>query len=132
MLRRNHSTSQLWLMPALIVAAIVAVPLLAVLTSLLAPSTDAWSHIWSNVLGGYLTNTLTLMALVAVLSLLPGVGCAWLVAACEFPGRRYFDWLLVVPLAAPAYVVAYAYTDLLDVSGPLQSWDPRIVRIVDQ
>ena len=120
-LRPDQKTSRLWLMPSLIVAGIVAVPLMAVLASLFAPSTDAWSHISSTVLGSYLTNTLTLMALVSILSLLPGVGCAWLVAACEFPGRRYFDWLLIVPLAAPAYVVAYAYTDLLDVSGPLQS-----------
>ena len=121
MLRQDQSASRLWLMPSLLVAAIVAIPLLAVLASLLAPATDGWSHILSTVLGGYLTNTISLMVLVGVLSLLPGVGCAWLVAACEFPGRRYFDWLLVVPLAAPAYVVAYAYTDLLDVSGPLQS-----------
>jgi len=121
MLRQDQSTSRLWLIPSLVAASIVAIPLLAVLASLIAPPTDAWSHIWSTVLGGYLSNTISLMVLVGILSLLPGVGCAWLVAACEFPGRRYFDWLLVVPLAAPAYVVAYAYTDLLDVSGPLQS-----------
>lgn len=113
--------SRLWLIPSLLVAGIIAIPLLAVLAALVAPPTDAWSHIWSTVLGGYVTNTLALMVLVGLMSLVPGVGCAWLVAACEFPGRRYFDWLLVVPLAAPAYVVAYAYTDLLAVSGPLQS-----------
>ena len=50
-----------------------------------------------------------------------GVATAWLVATCDFPGRRTLGWMLVLPLAAPAYVVAYAYTDLLDVSGPLQS-----------
>jgi len=121
MLTVVRGASRLWLLPALIAAGIVAVPLLAVLWSLFAPDSAGWQHITGTVLPGYVRNTLGLMLLVGVLSLLPGVGCAWLVAACEFPGKRHFDWLLVLPLAAPAYVVAYAYTDLLDVSGPVQS-----------
>lgn len=121
MLTDTRHASRAWLLPSLAAAAIVALPLVAVLVSLFAPANEAWSHIVSTVLGDYLLNTLALMLLVALMALIPGVGCAWLVAACDFPGRRYFDWLLVLPLAAPAYVLAYAYTDLLEVSGPLQS-----------
>ena len=121
MLTVVRGASRLWLLPAILAAGIVAVPLLAVLWSLFAPDSAGWQHIAGTVLPGYVLNTLGLMLLVGLLSLLPGVGCAWLVAACEFPGKRHFDWLLVLPLAAPAYVVAYAYTDLLDVSGPVQS-----------
>ena len=62
------------------------------------------------------------MGLVAIFASLLGVPTAWLVAATEFPGRRALSWLLVLPLAAPAYVIAYLYTDLLDFSGPVQSW----------
>lgn len=120
MLSAGRSASRLWLIPPLLAAAIVALPLLAVSVSLFAPGSEAWSHILHTVMGGYVLNTLMLMALVSLFALLPGVGCAWLVASCEFPGRRYFDWLLVLPLAAPAYVLAYAYTDLLEVSGPVQ------------
>jgi len=120
MLTVTRGASRLWLLPAVFAAGIVAVPLLAVLWSLFAPDSAAWQHIVDTTLPGYVGNTLGLMLLVGLLSLVPGVGCAWLVAACEFPGKRYFDWLLVLPLAAPAYVVAYAYTDLLDVSGPVQ------------
>lgn len=121
MLSAGRSASRLWLMPSLLAAALVAVPLVAVCLALLAPGSEGWSHILSTVMADYVLNTLVLMAMVAVFALLPGVGCAWLVASCEFPGRRYFDWLLVLPLAAPAYVLAYAYTDLLEVSGPVQS-----------
>lgn len=121
MLSTGRSASRLWLLPALLAATLVAVPLVAVTLTLFAPGSDAWSHILNTVMADYVINTLALMALVSVLALIPGVGCAWLVAACEFPGRRYFDWMLVLPLAAPAYVLAYAYTDLLEVSGPLQT-----------
>ncbi len=121
MLSAGRSASRLWLIPSLLAAAVVAVPLVAVCLALFAPGSEGWSHILSTVLVDYVLNTLALMVLTGVLALVPGVGCAWLVASCEFPGRRYFDWMLVLPLAAPAYVLAYAYTDLLEVSGPLQS-----------
>lgn len=120
MLSAGRSASRLWLIPPLLAAAIVALPLLAVTASLFAPGSEAWSHILRTVMAGYVFNTLALMLLVSLFALVPGVGCAWLVASCTFPGRRYFDWLLVLPLAAPAYVLAYAYTDLLEVSGPVQ------------
>ena len=114
-------TSRLAALPAVVLAIIVAVPLFAVAGALFAPPDDAWQHLSQTVLDDYIVNSLLLMVLVGGISGTLGVVTAWLVATCRFPGRRWLSWMLVLPLAAPAYVVAYAYTDLLDVSGPVQS-----------
>jgi iron(III) transport system permease protein len=73
------------------------------------------------VLPDYIATTLWLCAGVALLTALLGVGTAWLVTHFEFPLRGWFDWMLVLPLAMPAYVMAYTYTDLLQFVGPVQS-----------
>jgi iron(III) transport system permease protein len=80
-----------------------------------------WSHLAQTVLPRYVANSLLLVVLVAAGVAALGTACAWAVAALEFPGRRWLEWALVLPLAMPAYVVAYAYTDLLQFSGPVQS-----------
>ena len=113
--------SRFFLLAAIVVALFVAAPIAAVLVAALMPADAAWQHLVDTVLADYVMNTLLLMLLVAVLAGAFGVATAWLVATCRFPGRRWLSWMLVLPLAAPAYVVAYAYTDLLDVSGPVQS-----------
>ncbi|MEM9532795.1 MAG: iron ABC transporter permease [Pseudomonadota bacterium] len=110
-----------WNVPALLVSAAVAVPLVVVLAALVSPPGPAWAHLKETVLAGYLLNSLNLMVLTGLFAAVFGVTSGWLVGACEFPGRRPLSWLLMLPLAAPAYVVAYAYTDLLEVSGPLQT-----------
>lgn len=107
---------------ALAVAAVVAVPVLVVAAHVFLPGDGAWSHIVATVLPEYVGNSLLLVLGTGLGVLLLGVPAAWLVATCEFPGRRYFEWALVLPLAMPAYVVAYVYTDLLQVSGPVQTW----------
>tara|TARA_Y100000817_G_scaffold297354_1_gene273618 strand:- start:817 stop:2409 length:1593 start_codon:yes stop_codon:yes gene_type:complete len=104
------------------IAVIMAVPIISVLGYALVPEDAAWSHLRQTTLWPYATNTAALMGLVAILSLTIGVSTAWLVAATDFPGRRLFGWLLVLPLAAPGYVIAYLYTDLLTFSGPIQAW----------
>ena len=114
-------TSRLAALPTILLALLVAAPLFAVAAALLAPPDDAWRHLSQTVLDDYVVNSLLLMVLVAFIAGTLGITTAWLVATCRFPGRRWLSWLLVLPLAAPAYVVAYAYTDLLDVSGPVQS-----------
>ncbi|MGH6961973.1 MAG: ABC transporter permease, partial [Dongiaceae bacterium] len=78
-------------------------------------------HLAQTVLSDYVINTLLLCVGVGSVSIVAGTGCAWLVTMHEFPGRRFFDWALVVPLAMPAYVLAYAYTDLLQFTGPVQT-----------
>jgi len=117
---RMLRSSRIWLVPALAVAGLVAAPLAAVLVSLAMPVGDAWPHVLDTLLVDYVTHSMLLMLLVGALALAIGVPCAWLVATCRFPGRTAYAWLLILPLAAPGYVLAYAYTDLLDVSGPLQ------------
>lgn len=107
---------------ALTLAAAAAIPVLALATSLLAPGTgEVWRHLADTVLPGYLGTTALLLLLVGLGVTAVGVGAAWLVTMLEFPGRRGFEWLLVLPMAMPAYVMAYAYTDLLQFAGPVQT-----------
>jgi iron(III) transport system permease protein len=113
---------------AVLIALIVIAPVLALLGVALSPAasqsdavTGALGHLLGTVLPGYAMQTLMLVALVLVLVLILGVGSAWLIAAFEFPGRRFLEVALILPLAMPAFVMAYAYTDALDASGPLQS-----------
>ncbi len=109
-----------WTLASLCVAALVALPVAAVIWAALKPSGDIWSHLIATSLPGYIGTTLWLMLGVGTSVLLTGVTAAWLVTMCRFPGRRVFEWLLLLPLAFPAYVIAYAYTDLLEYSGAVQ------------
>ncbi len=118
---KTRSTLSAWGLVSALVSALIAVPMVFVLLSLLDPSDAAWVHICTTILPGYLSNTVLLMLQVAIYTLIIGVGTAWLTAATEFPGRKLFAWALMLPLAAPAYIVAYVYTDLLEFSGPIQS-----------
>ena len=81
-----------------------------------------WSHLAATVLPDYLATSLQLMLGVAVGALVLGIGSAWLIAQCRFPGQRVLAWALLLPLAMPAYVLAYVYTDALEYAGPIQSW----------
>ncbi|MGE0151666.1 MAG: ABC transporter permease [Reyranellaceae bacterium] len=106
---------------ALAVALLVLAPILAVVHPLLTADKALWQHLLDTVLARYLVNTLALMLGVGFFSFVLGVASAWLVTMCRFPGVRLFEWALLLPLAMPAYVVAYAYTGLLDFAGPVQS-----------
>ena len=102
------------------VSLVVALPIFFVLLTVFKTSGETWSHIRSTVLPEYLWNTFLLMLQVAAYTLLIGISTAWLTATTEFPGRKILSWALMLPLAAPAYIVAYVYTDLLEYSGPVQ------------
>lgn len=104
-----------WL-PALLLCA----PLLLLATSWQTP-TDVWPHLRAHVLGPATRNTLALAALVGLGVSVLGLGLGWLSARCDYPGRRWLDWALVLPLAMPGYVAAFAYVGLLDYAGPLQT-----------
>ena len=104
------------------VAALVGLPVASVLTNILSGGTSAtWSHLAATVLPDYVANTLVLCLAVALGVIVVGVATAWLTAMHDFPGRRVFEWALVLPMAMPAYVLAYVYTDFLQFVGPLQS-----------
>lgn len=110
-----------WTLGTLATAALVLLPSLMVLASLAAPASDNWAHLSATVLPGYVSNTLKLMALVAIMTGIVGVGTAWLTVMTRFPGHSVASWALVLPLAIPGYIVAYVYTDLLAFSGPVQT-----------
>ncbi|WP_163558402.1 iron ABC transporter permease [Halomonas sp. NO4] len=111
-----------WTALLLAVATVVALPVLVVLAHIVLPTGGVWQHLASTVLPRYLGNTLFLTVTVGLGTLVIGTGTAWLVVMCRFPGRRLFEWALLLPLAVPTYVIAYAYTDFLQFAGPLQSW----------
>ncbi|MBU0602493.1 MAG: iron ABC transporter permease [Gammaproteobacteria bacterium] len=107
---------------ALLLALLVAMPVLSVLFNLLQGGTGGtWAHMASTVLPEYIASTLWLCLWVGLGTALVGVSTAWASVMWEFPGRRVFDWALVLPLATPAYVMAYTYTDLLQFVGPVQT-----------
>ena len=118
--RRTRSLGLLgW--AAVLVAVLVIAPIAVVAASVFMRDAGAWAHLASTVLPGYILSTAWLLAGVGFGVSAIGAGSAWLVTACRFPGRRVLEWALILPLAAPAYVLAYAYTDFLQFSGPLQS-----------
>jgi len=111
-----------WSIFLLLAALTVALPLGMVLASLFQAAGPGWEQTPAATIRSYVVNSLILLAGTALLTGVTGVACAWLVAACEFPGRRVFAWLLVIPLALPAYVVAFGYGDLLDRLIPFVVW----------
>ncbi|MCC5914833.1 MAG: iron ABC transporter permease [Balneolaceae bacterium] len=110
-----------WNFITLAIALLVSIPILTVAANIFIPSGDVWSHLASTVLPDYLINSLWLMIGVGTGVFILGVGTAWLVTMCRFPGSRWFNWLLILPMAVPAYLMAYTYTDFLAYTGPLQS-----------
>lgn len=110
-----------WAIATWIVAALVVLPVLVVLGSVFTDVGEIWAHLAETVLTTYITNSLVLMVGVAIGVSVIGVGTAWLVTMCQFPGVRIFEWALLSPLAAPAYLLAYTYTDWLEYFGPVQT-----------
>ncbi len=107
-----------------LLVALLLLPVLAVVGSWLswdASALSIWRELAGTVLPGYVATTLWLCLWVALGTVLVGAGTAVLVGLFDFPGRRWFEWLLLLPLAMPAYVVAYGYTDFFQFSGPLQT-----------
>jgi iron(III) transport system permease protein len=101
-------------------ALLLALPVFVVLAYLFEPSGEVWHHLASTVLEDYVLNSLLLMLGVGIGVLLLGVSTAWLTSMCHFPGRAFFEWALLLPMAMPAYIIAYTYTGLFDFSGPVQ------------
>nr|WP_232515970.1 iron ABC transporter permease [Burkholderia multivorans] len=128
-----------WTFAALAIAATVAAPLAALVAAAFDADLAHWRHLAAFVLPQALANTLLLLAGVGTIVSIVGTGCAWLVTAYDFPGRRTLTWALLLPLAVPTYIVAFAYLDLLHPIGPVQSavrWllgfdSPRQFRLPD-
>ena len=118
---RRWDSLNRWTLVTLLIAALVALPVLVVASRIFVPSGGVWQHLAQTVLAEYLLNTVRLVFGVGVGTLVIGVGTAWLVTMCRFPGSRILEWALLLPLAVPAYVMAYVYTDLLQFVGPVQT-----------
>jgi iron(III) transport system permease protein len=114
------SGSAIWNIVTVAIALLVAIPIFTVISNIFVPSGDIWSHLASTVLPNYVMNSFWLMIGVGSGVFLIGVGTAWLVTMCSFPGSRQFQWLLILPMAVPAYLLAYTYTDFLAFTGPVQ------------
>ncbi|MEW5682316.1 MAG: iron ABC transporter permease [Pseudomonadota bacterium] len=112
----------IWRWAVLLPALLLALPVLVILTSLLQPETEIWQHLRQTVLADYVLNSLLLAGGTGLGALLLGTGSAWLISQYQFIGRRLLQWMLLLPLAMPAYIIAYTYTGLLDFAGPLQSY----------
>ncbi len=110
-----------WVFGAVGIALLISIPILTILLSIFLPSSDVWQHLKSTVLTEYVKNSLLLVAGVSLGTLVIGITTAWLCSVCEFPGRKVFSWLLLLPLAFPPYIIAYTYTGLLDFAGPIQT-----------
>lgn len=117
----NHRfRPNIWTVGVLIIAFLIAVPLLAVIYLALSPSDDIWGHLIDTVLAKYIWTTLLLMLGVGTGVMVIGTATAWLVTMCNFPGRGFFNWALLLPLAVPAYVMAFVVTDQLEYAGTIQ------------
>ncbi|WP_143289056.1 ABC transporter permease, partial [Burkholderia pseudomallei] len=110
-----------WLAGAAAIAAVVGTPLVALACAALGADLSHWRHLAEFVLPQAAANTLALLAGVGAIVTCVGTGAAWLVTAYDFPGRRTLAWALLLPLAVPSYIVAFAYLDLLHPIGPVQS-----------
>jgi iron(III) transport system permease protein len=116
-----HPAQRRWYPIAFAVALLVLLPLSVLLFSWHEIDQQIWAHLWQTQLPRLLSNTLMLVVGVGFGVTLLGVSLAWLTSLCEFPGRRWLDWALMLPFAIPAYVLAFVFVGLLDFSGPLQS-----------
>lgn len=131
--RAGHIAGGHWLARIAMLAAVAcALPMVAVALAALTGGTDTVQHLAATVLGRYTATTIGLVLMVSIGTFAIGVGAAWLVTMTRFPGVRFFEIALVLPLAFPAYVLAYAYTHVLDHPGIVQSllrdvtgWGPR-------
>jgi iron(III) transport system permease protein len=134
-----RAVGPVWRTASVLIALGVLAPVLSLVWLALGSGFAHWAHLAEHVLPQAALNTAVLLAGVGVLVLVIGTGCAWLVTACDFPGRRVLHWALLLPLAMPTYIVAFAYLDLLHPIGPVQGairWalgfdSPRQFRLPD-
>jgi len=117
--KRPHGLLSLFMFAALL---LTLLPVIVVASSLLDPSFEVWAHLWDTILPRMLLNTLVLLVGVSLGTLVIGTSMAWLVTAYQFPGKNAFKWLLVLPMAVPAYIMGFIYMAMFDFAGPVQTF----------
>ncbi|MGF9564246.1 iron ABC transporter permease [Neorhizobium sp. JUb45] len=137
--KRGARSGRNWLLFSVIAALIVTLPILGLALEALKGSSGLWAHLFSTILPVAMVDTVILLAGVGIVTAVIGTTTAWLVTAYEFPGRRLLEWALLLPLAVPTYIIAYAYLDILHPIGSVQGairWvlgyeSPRQFRLPD-
>lgn len=110
-----------WFVGIAISCLILAAPIGLVYASIFFPQIEIWQHLYSTVLPDYVVNSLVLAFGVGIIVIVIGTVLAWCIARYEFLGRKQLQWLILLPMAMPAYIIAYTYTGMLDFSGPVQT-----------
>lgn len=116
----KHSLSLYWKVGSWLLAFLLFTPVLSLFYEAVSPTGEIFSHLFDTVLADYIINSMVLIIGVGVLGLLFALPPAWIMANCDIPAKNYLQWLLVLPLAMPSYVVAYIYTDLFEYAGAVQ------------
>ena len=123
MLRKSgvYNSVNAWMLGIALGCFILAAPVGLIFVSVFVPQVEIWQHLYSTVLSDYISHSLALAFGVGALVMLMGTLLAWYVARYEFFGRSQLQWLILLPMAMPAYIIAYTYTGLLDFAGPIQT-----------
>ena len=111
-----------WTGGAILILLMVLTPIFTILIKLFDKPGEHWEHIVSNLLPTYFSNSIILLLGVGLGTFIIGVSMAWLVSVYEFPGRKYFEWLLILPLAFPSYMMGYSYVGILEYTGQVQAF----------
>ncbi len=119
---RGNASAGGWTALSVLAAFLVLLPVAALAVVAAGPSAGLWPHLAAYVLPQAAADTAVLLVGVGVVTVVVGAGAAWLVSAYDFPGRGWLDWALLLPLAMPTYIIAYAYLDVLHPVGPVQSF----------
>jgi iron(III) transport system permease protein len=110
----------IWIIYAVAIVILIATPILTILYNIFQGPGETWSHLAETVLWSYISNSVLLLIGVGLVSLILGISTAWLVSTTKFPGRKIFEWALILPLSVPTYIIAYTYAGILDYTGPVQ------------
>ena len=110
----------IWRIGAILVAALVALPVLGIAASLFDTRAAMWRHLVDTQLADILTNTVLLLLGVGIGTTAIGTATAWVATMHRFPFSRSLEWALLLPMVMPTYIIGYAYADLLAYAGPLQ------------
>lgn len=111
-----------WSLIAIFIAILVIFPLGIIFLNIFSGPGESWEHIKNTVLGSYISNTIILVIGTGLLTFLIGVSTAWFVSVFDFPGRKFMEWGLILPLSIPTYIMAFSYAGILDFTGPIQSF----------
>ena len=116
-MQNKYLSKNNWLITTIIITCVISLPIIVVLISIFLPKNQNWEHILDYLIWIYLKETMFIILWTGIISTFFGVLCAWFCTNVDFPFRRTISWMLILPLASPAYVIAYVYADLFEYGG---------------